>query len=317
MRYGMSLRSSTRELSGYTDRIEVYENAGLDSVWCAQLFGVDALTLFAIAGARTSRIRMGTAVIPTYSRHPLVLASQALTVQAATGNRLLLGIGSSHRALVADVLGADYDRPAAYLREYLTVLPPLLRGERVDFDGERLHADSTSRFGRAGGIGSDAPPVYVGTMFPISLRIAGRLADGIVTWLVGTRTLADLAIPTLLGAAEEADRPRPRVVASIPIAVCATAEIGAHREAVDRQLETFVSLPVYQQVLEREGASQPSDLAAIGDEQAVAHHLARFAEIGVDEIFGVCFGNDATLHRTAEFLGRLADDRGPASLRGD
>jgi len=306
MRYGMSLRSSTRELSGYLDMIQRYEEYGLDSAWCAQLFGLDALTLFALAGATTSRIRMGTAVIPTYSRHPLVLASHALTTQAATGNRLLLGIGSSHEALVKGVLGADYSRPAAYLREYLTVLPGLLRGERLEYDGERLHVDSTSRFGRAGGLGSEAPPVYVGTMFPISLRITGQLADGLVTWLCGPQTFTDVVLPNLHDAATEAGRDRPRVVASIPMALCAAADVDGQRDQVDRQLETFVSLPVYQQVLEREGASGPSGLAAIGDEETIAARIAEFADAGVDEISGVCFGDDATLHRTAEFLGRLA-----------
>ncbi len=306
MRFGMSLRSSTHEFSGYVDMIERYEAFGLDSVWSAQLFGVEALTLFAVAGASTSRIRFGTAVIPTYARHPLVLASQALTTQAATGNRLLLGVGSSHRALVEEVLGADYDRPAAYLREYLTVLPRLLGGDRFDYVGERLRVDTTSPFGRAGGLGAEAPPVYVGTMFPLSLRIAGQLADGVVTWLVGPRTLTDLVAPTLNGAAAEAGRARPRVVASIPVALCGASDVDEQRDLVDRQLASFCSLPVYQQVLEREHARAPSDLAAIGDEAALAARFAEFAEAGVDEIFGVCFGDDATLRRTSEHLGALA-----------
>jgi F420-dependent oxidoreductase-like protein len=311
MRYGMSLRSSTRELSGYLDMIDRYESYGLDSVWCAQLFGMDALTLFSLAGATTSRIRMGTAVIPTYSRHPLVLASHALTTQAATNNRLLLGIGSSHRALVEGVLGADYDRPAAYLREYLTVLPRILQGERFVYDGERLHVDTTSRFGRAGGLGAEAPPVYVGTMFPISLRVTGQFADGVVTWLVGPQTFTDVVVPTLSDAAAEAERSRPQVVASIPMALCATADVDAQREQVDRQLETFVSLPVYQQVLAREGANGPSDLAAIGDEETIVRRIAEFTDAGVDEISGVCFGDEATLHRTAEFLGSLSRASAP------
>jgi len=116
MQYGMALGSAPKPLPAYVETIERYEAMGLDSVWSAQLFGADALTVFALAGATTSHIRLGTAVIPTYSRHPLVLASQALTTQAATGNRLVLGVGSSHRDLVEGVLGADYERPAAYLR---------------------------------------------------------------------------------------------------------------------------------------------------------------------------------------------------------
>ena len=306
MRYGMALGSAPKPLSAYVETIEHYEAMGLDSVWSAQLFGADALTVFALAGATTTRIQLGTAVIPTYSRHPLVLASQALTTQAATNNRLVLGVGSSHRALVEGVLGADYERPAAYLREYLSVLPRLLRGERFDSEGERLHVDTTSVFGRAGVVGAEAPPVYVGTMFPISLRIAGELADGVITWLVGPTTLTEEVIPRLRDAAAAAGRPQLRVVAGIPITLCTKADTQYHTDLVNSRLDSFVSLPVYQKVLTREHATCPADLAAIGDEEAVVARLQTFADTGIDEVYGVCFGDDETLLRTAELLGSLA-----------
>jgi F420-dependent oxidoreductase-like protein len=309
MRYGMSLRSNVRTLDGFVRTIGRYEDAGVDTVWCSQLFGLDTLTLFSVAGATTTRIEFGTAVIPTYARHPLVLASQALTAQAATGNRLILGIGSSHRDLVEGVLGADYERPAAYLREYLSVLPDLLRGERTHFAGERVHVDSTKVFGRACVEGADVPPLLVGTMFPVSLRVAGQLADGTVTWLVGPRTLDDVVIPTICHAASEAARPRPKVVASIPIALCTASDIDRQMRLIDDQLANFVRLPVYQQVLDREGARGPSALAAVGDESELQARLDQFADLGVDEVFGVCFGDDDTLDRTVSFLGQLANDR--------
>ncbi|CAO5253554.1 MULTISPECIES: TIGR03564 family F420-dependent LLM class oxidoreductase [unclassified Frankia] len=311
MRLGMSLASGNRPLSAFLDQISHHEEAGLDTVWCSQLFGIDALTVFALAGARTTRISFGTAIIPTYSRHPLQLASAALTTQAATGNRLTLGIGSSHRALVTDALGLDYQRPAAYLREYLSVLPGLLRGERLSHRGELLNVDTTGTFGPPQVVGAEAPPVLVGTMFPISLKIAGTFADGIVTWLVGPRALADEVIPTVRAAAAAAGRPQPRVVAGIPAAVCASADAAGHRDLINRRLAGFTALPVYQQVLAREQVTEPADLAAVGDEEAVAARLAAYAEVGVDEVHGICFGDDATLFRTAEFFG----DRARANAR--
>lgn len=301
----MSLAGGSRPLSAYVEQIVHHEEAGLDSVWCGQLFGVDALTVFAVAGAQTTRISFGTAVIPTYSRHPLILASQALTTQAATNNRLLLGVGSSHRGLVEDVLGLDYERPAAYLREYVSVLPRLLRGERFTHHGERLHVDTAGPFGRARVKGAEAPPVYVGTMFPLSLRVAGEFADGVVTWLVGPNTLIGEVIPTIRAAAAEAGRPQPRVVAGIPLAVCASTDVARQADLVNLKLGDFVSLPIYGRVLERERAAEPADLGAIGDEKTVAARLQAFADAGVDEVHGVCFADDATLLRTAEFLGKL------------
>ena len=305
MRYGMALGSAPKPLPAYVETIERYEEMGLDSVWSAQLFGADALTVFALAGATTSRIQLGTAVIPTYSRHPLVLASQALTTQAATGNRLVLGVGSSHRDRVEGVLGADYEKPAQYLREYLGVLPRLLEGERFDYQGERVHVNTTSVFGRAGVVGAEAPPVYVGTMFPISLRAAGEFADGVITWLVGPTTLAEEVIPRVRETAASAGRPQPRVVAGIPITMCAKADTQEHTDLVNSRLESFVSLPVYKKVLDREGATGPSDLAAIGAEQAVVDRLQAYANAGVDEVYGVCFADDDALFRTAGFLGSL------------
>ncbi len=127
-------------------------------MWCGPLFGVDALTLYAVAGTTTSRITFGTSVVPTYSRHPLVLAWGALTTQAATGGRLILGIGSSHRALVEGALGFDYERPAAYLREYVSVLRRLLAGERFEHQGQFIRVDTTTVFGPARVPGAEPPP---------------------------------------------------------------------------------------------------------------------------------------------------------------
>jgi F420-dependent oxidoreductase-like protein len=306
VKHGINLSPGPVTLGQHLEHIAHHEAVGLDTVWSGQLFGPDLLTLYAMAGATTSRIALGTSVIPTPSRHPLVLASQALTTQAATGGRLLLGVGSSHKALVEGVLGADYDRPAAYLREYLTVLPALLRSERIVHTGERLHVDTTGAFGRAGVPQAEAPPVYVGTMFPRSLAVAGELADGIVTWLVGPRTLAEVVIPIATEAAAAAGRPRPRFVAGIPITVCAAGEAEDHLALVDRRLRGFTALPVYEQVLARERAAGPADLAAVGDEATVEARLQAFAEAGVDEVYGMCFGDEQALLRTAATLGGLS-----------
>lgn len=302
----MALPAGGLTLEASLEALVRFEEAGLDAAWCPQLFGVDALTMFAMAGSLTERIEFGTAVIPRHTRHPLPLASQALTTQAATNGRLRLGIGSSHRDLVEGVLGADYSRPAEHLGEYLSVLPRLLRSERFRHDGPRLTVDTTTAFGRAHVPGASAPPVYVGTMFPMSLAIAGHLADGVITWLVGPRTLETEIVPIVRGAAAEAERPVPHFVAGIPIAVCSAADTEAERERVDRALGRYTMLPVYERVLAREGVAGPASVGAIGDEQTVLDRLAEFAAAGIDEVYGVCFGDEPTLHRTAEFLGGLA-----------
>ena len=256
MRLGMSIGGESR-LSSFLERVAMFEEAGLDTAWCSQLFGIDALTMFAVAGTMTSRIRFGTAVIPTRSRHPLVLASQALTTSAATDGRLVLGIGSSHRDLVEGVLGQSYERPAAHLREYVGVLRRLLDGERFEHHGEFIDVDTTTDFGRAHVVDGQPPQLLVGTMFPLSLKVAGSLADGVVTWLVGLRTLTEVIAPITVDAAAAAGRPRPEVIAGVPMAVCASGDVAEQNDLVNRSLERFTSLPVYESVLQREQADVP------------------------------------------------------------
>ncbi|TMG04649.1 MAG: LLM class flavin-dependent oxidoreductase, partial [Chloroflexi bacterium] len=119
------------------------ENDGFDGIWFGQIFGADVLTVLALAGQKTSRIELGTSVVPTYPRHPHALAQQALTVQAATNGRFNLGIGLSHAPVVEGMWGLKYDRPAVHMREYLSVLLPLIREGRASFNGDFFRVNAT------------------------------------------------------------------------------------------------------------------------------------------------------------------------------
>ena len=117
------------------------ETAGLSNIWMANIFGYDAISILAILGRETSRIGLGTAVTPTYPRHPTAIAQQAITTAAVTNNRFTLGIGLSHKLVIEDMFGMSYDKPAHHMREYLSVLNPIIKGETAHFDGEqyRVH----------------------------------------------------------------------------------------------------------------------------------------------------------------------------------
>ena len=309
MRLGMSIGGESR-LSSFLERVAQFEEAGLDTAWCSQLFGIDALTMFAVAGTMTSRIRFGTAVIPTRSRHPLVLASQALTTSAATDGRLVLGIGSSHRDLVEGVLGQSYERPAAHLREYVGVLRRLLDGERFEHHGDFIDVDTTTNFGRAHVVDGAPPQLLVGTMFPLSLKVAGALADGVVTWLVGPRTLTEVIVPITNDAAAAAGRARPEIISGIPMAVCPRRVTSPSRTTSSTVASSGSRASrSTKSVLQREKAACPAELALVGDEETVAARLAEFAAAGIDEVHGVCFGDRTTFDRTATLLGALARSR--------
>ena len=112
------------------------EQDGFASYWAPNIFGHDALTALAVVGREVPRIELGTSVVPTYPRHPHAIAQQCHTVAAASGNRLTLGIGLSHKIVIENMLGMSYDKPVRHLREYLSVLMPLSRNEPANFDGE-------------------------------------------------------------------------------------------------------------------------------------------------------------------------------------
>ncbi len=135
-------------------------DAGIETAWASQIFAYDALTAIAAVGREVPGIEFGTAVVPTYPRHPVMLAAQALTVQAATGGRLTLGIGLSHQLVIENVFGQSFDKPARHMREYLSILMPLLEGEQASFVGETL---SASTFGPLQ-IDAPAPPVLVAAL---------------------------------------------------------------------------------------------------------------------------------------------------------
>ncbi len=198
-----------KPLSDVVALLRRYREAGLDHAFASQIFGPDALTLLAVAGSQVPDIGLGTGVVPVHPRHPMMLAQQALTVQAATGNRLLLGIGLSHQVVVEGMWGMSYERPAAYMREYLASLMPLLHGEAVRCDGERV---TTNAFAPLDIADVDAPPVLVAALGDTMLKLAGRVADGTITWMTGTATVGGHIAPTITAAAEAAGRPAPRVV---------------------------------------------------------------------------------------------------------
>jgi F420-dependent oxidoreductase-like protein len=276
------------------------EEAGLDSAWLPNVFGFDALTVLALAGRETSRIELGTAVVPTYPRHPTSLAQQALTVQAATGGRLALGIGLSHQVVIEGMLGLDYSKPIPHTREYLTVLNGLLSGQRTEFRGElyRVAAQYTVP-------GATKPPVLVAALGPAMLKLCGRLSDGTITWMGGLPYLRDVAIPAITAAAAAAGRSAPRIVAGVPVLV--TSDPDGARQQADRSLVVYGQLPSYRATLDRGGAKGPGDVAVVGDEASVRAQIQAFAEAGVTDFDASIFtASGGSVERTYELLSDIA-----------
>lgn len=284
---------------GLSERAAAAEAAGFASAWLPQVGTVDALMALALAGRNTSRIELGTAVVPTYPRHPTVLAEQALTVQDATGDRLALGVGLSHRFFIENSLGLDYSKPIPHTREYLTILNGLLAGEVVRFKGELYQVKAQVVVGTA-----TKPPVLVAALGPAMLRLCGQLADGTITWMGGLSYLRGVAIPTMSAAAEAAGRPAPRFVAMVPVLL--SDDVAAGRDLVNDTFQMYGQIPSYRATLDRGGAAQPADVAVIGDADAIAAALAEYASVGVTDFAAVVPPGAPSAAATTELLAELA-----------
>lgn len=296
----LSMPGDTTGVRGLVERAVRAEQDGFAGVWLPQVSTVDALMVLAIAGGETSRIELGTAVVPTYPRHPTVLASQALTVQDASDNRLALGIGLSHRVAIEDSLGLDYSKPIPHTREYLTVLNGLLAGERVSFRGDLYRVNA-----QVAVAGARRPPVLVAALGPAMLKLCGRLADGTITWMGGAPFIRDTAVPIMSEAAAAAGRAAPRFVAMVPV-LRALDSAGAS-ERLNASYQTYGRLPSYRATLDRGGAANPADVAVIGGDGDIEAGLAEFASAGVTDFVAVIARDgSAEAEATYEVMSALA-----------
>jgi F420-dependent oxidoreductase-like protein len=304
MRIGLMLGDITGggTVSEQVEQAVQAERDGFDTAWFGQLMGVDALTIIALAGPRTSRIELGAGVMPTYGRHPYVMAQQALTVRAATNNRFVLGVGLSHQVVIETMWGLSYEHPARHMREYLSVLLPLVREGRAAFSGDVFRVTAGVQVP-----GATPIPVLVAALAPRMLRIAGELADGTVTWMTGLKTVESYVVPTIGAAAKAAGRPQPRVAVGLP--VCVHDDIAAAREAANAAFRMYGALPNYRRMLDKEGAGGPGDVAIVGDEAAVERQIREVASAGATDLVAPMYatGSDpaASLARTRALLKSL------------
>jgi F420-dependent oxidoreductase-like protein len=264
----------------------------------------DALTALTLAATVTDRIELGTAVAPTYPRHPLALAQHALSTQAAAGGRLALGLGPSHAMVIEGMYGLEYERPAAHTREYLEVLDQAFAGTgQVDHDGERFHVHALLDVP-----GATPPRVLVAALAPLMLRLAGERTDGTITWMADVRATAEHVVPRITRAAEDAGRPPPRVVAGLPVAVCDDEDAGRARAGT--LFQVYENIPAYRRMLDRGDGGSPAKVAVVGNERAVESQLRALADAGVTDlcaaVFAVGDDREGSRARTRGFLASLA-----------
>lgn len=297
---GSSLVATGASLTAMIDHAARAEADGFSSYWVAQLASPDTLTAIALMGARTERIEIGTAVVPTWLRHPLMLATQALTVQEAIGNRLALGIGLAHKSTIETNLRIPFARPAKHMSEYLDVLLPAMADRAVDATGE-IWSGNADRIG--GMPGATSPAVLLAAMGPRMLAMAGARTDGTVLWLSGPKAIESQLKPAVDTAAAEAGRSAPRIVASVP--VCVTNKPEAVRDVLASLFAGYNDLPSYRGVMDAEGVDGPAGVSIVGSEAEVRAGIAAFADAGATDFSALEFSTDDDEARATRAL--LAD----------
>ena len=303
MRTGLMIGASDGPdgtISGLIEFAKKAEAKGFDDLWMANIFGLDAISMLAILGQATSKVGLGTAVTPTYPRHPTAIAQQALTTSAAADGRFSLGIGLSHQIVIENMFGFSYDKPARHMREYLSILGPLLKGESVSFKGEQFNINNV----QLQVPGAKKVPLLVAALGPAMLKLTGELADGTITWMTGPKTLESHIIPRIGKGAESMGKPSPTIVAGFPVVV--TNDADAAKERIGKTLQMYGTLPSYRAMLDREGVAGPADIAFAGTETQIRKQIQQLKDIGVTDFSAAIVAEDSeSFDRTLDFLAEV------------
>jgi alkanesulfonate monooxygenase SsuD/methylene tetrahydromethanopterin reductase-like flavin-dependent oxidoreductase (luciferase family) len=247
--------STGRTLDHAIERVKLAESLGYESVYTTHIAGRESLTVCAAYALSTTRIRVGTGVVPIYSRTPATMAQTAASIDDLSDGRFTLGLGVSHRPIVEGWHGQSIDAPAKEMREYVAIVRAILRGEDPPA-GEKWR----SSFHLAGLPPRPELPIYVAALSPAMLRLAGEVADGAMLWLCNPSYIREVAIPELRAGRERARKTMDGfdVVAAVPAAL--TADVEQARSALRKDLLPYFGLPFYRAMIERSGFS--SDIAA-------------------------------------------------------
>jgi F420-dependent oxidoreductase-like protein len=290
MRVGVFIGEATGERTSIDQLLAnagAAEERGLSTGWVPHIpWSLDALTALALVARETSTLELGTAVVPTFPRHPMSLAQDALSVQAVADGRLALGIGPSHPVVIEKMYGLSYEKPASHTAEYVEVLKQCFAGTgMVDHDGDRYSVHAMLDVP-----GGAAVPILVAALAPRMLELTGRLADGTITYWADEKAVGEHVVPRITAAASDAGRPSPRVVVGLPVAV--VRDTDAARDRAAKLFAAYEAIPTYQRILGRGDAASPVDVAVIGDEAHVRQRLQRFADLGATDLCASVLGLD-------------------------
>ena len=260
-----------RSIERAIEHVRLAESLGYDALYTTHIAGFESLTVLAAYATATERIRLGTGVVPIYTRTPATMAQTALTLDAISGGRLNLGLGVSHRVVVEHWHGQSIDRPVAEMREYIAIVRAILAGEGPPA-GEKWR----TAFHLMGVEPRPQLPIYVAALSPAMLRAAGEIADGVLLWLCVPEYISSVVIPAVREGRERAGKDLEGfdIVPAVPCAVPAAGKQSADvLDGLRGELLTYFGLPFYRAMIERAGFAQEiaafDEAAGAGDSGAM------------------------------------------------
>ena len=298
MKLGMMADPWAGTLDDIVNEVEFTEKANMDTYWLAQVWRFDAMTLIPHLAKAGPNLQFATGVVASWLRHPMTLATQALTTNLLTGGKFTLGVGLMHQPIIEGMMEIPFDRPVRHMREYLDVLMPLIENRQADASGATVSYHGPVDI-------PEAPtcPVILAALGPQMLSLAGSRTAGTVTWMTGPNTIREHIVPTIGTAAEKADRPAPRIVALVAVHV--TDDTGSAGAAAAEKLALYGQMPSYRHMLDREGFAGAADAAIIGNEDFVREQIGAYAAAGVTDLGLTVLAGPSERDRTRELIASL------------
>jgi F420-dependent oxidoreductase-like protein len=250
--------SAGRSLDSALDRVRLADELGFESVFTTHIAGRDSLSLLMAYASVTERVRLGTGVVPIFSRAPASMAQSTATIDEFSGGRMVLGIGVSHQITVENWYGAKIEKPVTQMREYASILRAIFRGEAPP-EGDFF----TTRFQFMGYAARPDLPIYIAALSPNMLRLAGEIGDGVMLWLCNPDYVRDVVVPSVSEGRERAGKSLEGFDIVPAVTVALTDDVEAARATMRQELVTYASLPFYRAMLERSGFGE--DLGAFDE----------------------------------------------------
>ena len=282
-----ALNPAVRTLGESVNRAREAERLGYESVWITQLPDArDAPIVLTAYASATQWVRLGTGVLPIYTRHPTAMAQMAATLDEMSGGRFILGIGVSHEVTVESMWGLKLEHPVDAMREYVSIVRASLRDGSASMDGRQFSAHWAYSAPRRADM-----PLMISALSPRMLELAGEISDGVVLWMCTPQYIKETVIPHVLTGRVRAGKTMEgfEVVAAIP--ACVTNDRGAGLQVFRQTVERYSGLPFYRRVMDASGFAEElaagaisdamlDQLGGVGDESRVRDVVRRYRNAG-------------------------------------